>query len=623
MALPGFRGTTYEVQTGDGARWIIARIFRVETEARSLADELLTSGRHAQVRITAKRDGWETEKVIFEANGQVTAKAIKPYPVALAPYCKTPEDCLRHPARLAVGRVGRAYLDERGITAAEFLVSPSDLMAVERRDGFFISAIHMLAKAQTSGTEKPASDRADILFKLHGLLRDQARKNEDEGEKLRAAVSEQGLAALPMGAPNEAPSFAVMSCLAGILATGGDWQGRLSKLLDLLEGEGGSVAARALVDQLIAEVLDGAQAITEILGGLREGIEACSHLIALATGAGKLPKFAKQSAHRLHALMGKMPLVATQHVLMERVARVLSSIKPLTQEGGDAERHAFTALIPTMLDPAGVLGGGPTAEALTLRSKMTLGNHEDLTLNVAIERLMDLFPNRAVRLGYLLDLMPTPTGLKTNDTIRGFLARLIGQLQSVRNLLPDGAPREGLTAAILGLRARLEMDTLPEEIRGALLLSLDRLLKGGSASGDTAPGGTALERPDPAPTKAAASGKVQRRDVGDGEILFEEGDEGHEAYLISDGAVDIYRVRGGKEEVIATLGRGEIIGEMSLIDDLPRAASARTRAGTSLVVISPDDLQKRMAALEKSDRLLKLLVDTLVRRLRGQTKGPA
>ena len=112
-----------------------------------------------------------------------------------------------------------------------------------------------------------------------------------------------------------------------------------------------------------------------------------------------------------------------------------------------------------------------------------------------------------------------------------------------------------------------------------------------------------------------------RKAVGTGEILFEEGDEGHEAYLISVGAVDIFRVRGGKEEIIATLGRGEIIGEMSLIDNLPRAASARTRAGTSLIVISQEDLKKRMATLEKSDKLLKLLVDTLVRRLRGQAKG--
>ncbi len=61
-----------------------------------------------------------------------------------------------------------------------------------------------------------------------------------------------------------------------------------------------------------------------------------------------------------------------------------------------------------------------------------------------------------------------------------------------------------------------------------------------------------------------------------------------------------------------------ILGEMSLIDNRPRTASARARADTSLVVISRGDLKKRMARLESTDRLLKLLVDTLVRRLRSQ-----
>ncbi len=164
-----------------------------------------------------------------------------------------------------------------------------------------------------------------------------------------------------------------------------------------------------------------------------------------------------------------------------------------------------------------------------------------------------------------------------------------------------------LLAVIEALRTRLAMESLPEELRGALAASLERLLAGGNQESDSAP------------RSKGSSGAVQldRRTVVGGQILFEEGEDGHEAYLISDGKIDIYRVRDGREEVIATLGRGEIVGEMSLIDNRPRAASARARAGTSLVVISRGDLKKRMARLESSDRLLKLLVDTLVRRLRS------
>ena len=608
MALPGFKGTTYEVLTGDGTRWIIAEIFRAETEARGLADKLLAGGRHPMVRITARRDGWVTEKVIFEAAAPVSAKIIKPYAIASAPCCETPEDCLRHAARLAIGRLGRAYLDERGITAAEFLVSPGDLAAVERREGFFLNAVHLLAKAQAGATAKAPPERAETLFELHEQLRKQARDDTGAGEKLRLAVAKRGLAALPIGALDEVPTFAVLACMAAILGEGGDWRGRLVKLLDLLEG-GGNADALALIDQLIAELLDGPSAISEVMGGLREGTEACGHLTALATGSGRLPKFASEAAHRLHARMGQAALPVTQRILLDRVARVLGSVKPLTQEGGEAERQAFTALVPTLLDPAGTLGGSATAEALTLRSKMALGRHEELSMGEAIEHLLDLFPNRAVRLGYLLDLMPTPTGQKNVAVIRRSLAQLIGQLKSVRHLMPEGTPPEALAAVIHALRARLAMETLPSEVRGALSSSLDRMLGVGPAAEGR---GAARAVPDVAAPSDLEAGK----------ILFEEGDEGHAAYLISEGQVEIYRARGGREEVIATLGRGEVIGEMSLIDDLPRAASARTRPGTSLAVISQDDLQKHLAALESSDRQFKLLVDALIRRLRGQAKGP-
>lgn len=59
-----------------------------------------------------------------------------------------------------------------------------------------------------------------------------------------------------------------------------------------------------------------------------------------------------------------------------------------------------------------------------------------------------------------------------------------------------------------------------------------------------------------------------------GEVVFEEGGCGQHLYVIHAGGVDISRKERGKDVVVATLGVGEIFGEMALVDNLPRSATA-------------------------------------------------
>lgn len=613
MTLDGFKGTTYEVLTGDGSRWVIAGIHRIEKDARAAAEALLASGNHGNVRITAKRDGAGKESVIFEGSGQVKEKPLKPRPVPSAPLCVTVEDCLRHPARLAVGRVGREYLSERGITPLEFMTNAGELIGIERRDAFFAACIHQLAGAQTAGADMPEPKRAEVLFRLHGQLTDRVRRPIDT-EAERKALAEKGASVLNVPAEGDVP-IATLRLMADFLAYGGDWRGRLAALVALLETCGPEHAGAArLVDELIAELLDAVDAIDEILGGFRSGAEVCRTLSALATGGGSLPKFAHESAHGLHGLMNERALPATRAVLLDRVAAVLRGIRPLLGEGREQERTVFTAIVRLLEDPAGLFGGPGMAEAVTLRAKMALGVDEDLPIERAIERVTDLFPNRAVKLGFLLDLTASETGRKYAGIVLKALAALIGQLTSIKRLVAAGTSQELFVATIESLRGRLAMDSLPADVRDALARSLDKLLREEA-------------RPQPAPPQKSAGGKpvssgsVQRRTVEKNGILFEAGDAGDEAYLIAQGSVEIFRRVGNREDSIAVLGRGEIIGEMSLIDKSPRMASARATQDTQLVVISEADLHRRMAALEETDRVLKLLMDTLVRRLRGQAKS--
>ena len=53
-------------------------------------------------------------------------------------------------------------------------------------------------------------------------------------------------------------------------------------------------------------------------------------------------------------------------------------------------------------------------------------------------------------------------------------------------------------------------------------------------------------------------------------MLFREGEKGHELYIVASGHILVQR----GEKVIATLGRGEVLGEMAVLDGLPRSADA-------------------------------------------------
>jgi CRP-like cAMP-binding protein len=71
-----------------------------------------------------------------------------------------------------------------------------------------------------------------------------------------------------------------------------------------------------------------------------------------------------------------------------------------------------------------------------------------------------------------------------------------------------------------------------------------------------------------------------------GHVLFKEGDEGEEMYIIQTGRVAIKkRVKDG-DALLATLEKGDFFGEMAILERLPRSATAELVEDGDLIVIS-------------------------------------
>lgn len=103
----------------------------------------------------------------------------------------------------------------------------------------------------------------------------------------------------------------------------------------------------------------------------------------------------------------------------------------------------------------------------------------------------------------------------------------------------------------------------------------------------------------------------------DGRVLFHKGERGDALYVIEAGQVRIFTFdEKGQEITLNILGPGETFGEMALVDEQPRAASAAAVGAVTLRRLSREDFQ---AKLHTSPGLVREIVELLSNRVRDLT----
>jgi CRP-like cAMP-binding protein len=79
-----------------------------------------------------------------------------------------------------------------------------------------------------------------------------------------------------------------------------------------------------------------------------------------------------------------------------------------------------------------------------------------------------------------------------------------------------------------------------------------------------------------------------------GEIVFQEGDPGRALFVIVEGTVEITQATAQGEYALRTLGPGDAFGELALIDDFPRSATARVATLARLLILYKSDFDALM-----------------------------
>jgi MFS family permease len=138
----------------------------------------------------------------------------------------------------------------------------------------------------------------------------------------------------------------------------------------------------------------------------------------------------------------------------------------------------------------------------------------------------------------------------------------------------------GIRGALIATGAVLPVVTIPTF---GLLARIDRTLKVPTAELAQLRA-IPMFAPLPAPTLEALASSMTRREVPAGETVFRQGDHGDRFYIVDSGEIEI-EIDGREANV---LGPGEHFGEIALLRDIPRTATARARKETQLYVLERD-----------------------------------
>jgi len=88
--------------------------------------------------------------------------------------------------------------------------------------------------------------------------------------------------------------------------------------------------------------------------------------------------------------------------------------------------------------------------------------------------------------------------------------------------------------------------------------------------------------------------RMVQQNYDSGKELFREGDPGGQMYIIASGSVEVQKSRshGAGRIVIARFERGGFIGEMSLVDGMPRSATVVAVKPTKVFVLTQEGLNE-------------------------------
>lgn len=98
----------------------------------------------------------------------------------------------------------------------------------------------------------------------------------------------------------------------------------------------------------------------------------------------------------------------------------------------------------------------------------------------------------------------------------------------------------------------------------------------------------------------------------EGELLFDQGDEGDSAFVVIDGQASVLINIGGEKKEVAVIGSKQVFGEMAVLCDIPRTAAIGAKSDLEVLRIDRDAFLKLLGEFpEVSLQVMRFLATRL------------
>jgi len=109
---------------------------------------------------------------------------------------------------------------------------------------------------------------------------------------------------------------------------------------------------------------------------------------------------------------------------------------------------------------------------------------------------------------------------------------------------------------------------------------------------------------------------IQEISLPAGQVLFSQGSPGDRAYVVKAGELEIIKNLNGRRVLLAVRKSGDVIGEMSLVEDVPRSATVRARTDSQLYAIDQDQFDD---LIRNSPTASRVLLNTVLARWKASS----